>query len=289
MQRVLILGATGLLGSALYDVLRHRYSLTLAMRDVGNIALLEHAYGGTNAHDTIAFDANYITDKSYYDAFLETVGAVDYVINAIGITARYAEKNPASAFLINGDLPHVLANTFGPRLIHIATNGVYDGTKGPYAESSPQSPIGVYAESKSRGEPKTCLTLRTSIIGRELEGNTSFLEWFLQQKEKSIKGYRGHLWNGITAREFANVCDRIMSHAVPAPMTGIYHIFSTTLSKYDMLLAFRDQYNIDCEIVPDDSQVLDQTLATVHQLNHDLHIPSFTEMLTDLHASPFVR
>lgn len=287
MQRVLILGATGLLGSALYDVLRHRYALILSMRDVRKLALLEHAYGGTAIHQAVEFDAKRSNDASYYDAFLETAGSVDYVINAIGITARYAVKDPASAFLINGDLPHILANTFGATLIHIASNGVYDGKNGPYDETSPQSPIGVYAESKSRGEPKTCLTLRTSIIGRELETRTSFLEWFLQQKDKSIKGYRDHRWNGITAREYARICDRIMSQAVHVPSTGIYHIFSTTLSKYDMLLAFRDQYNIDCEIVADDSQTLNQTLSTVYQLNSDLHIPPFMEMLTELRVAPF--
>lgn len=287
MRRVLILGATGLLGSALYDVLRHRYALTLAMRDVHKLVLLEQVYGGTTTHRTVEFDAKRSRDASYYKAFLNTVGPVDYVINAIGITERRAEKDPDMAFLINGELPHILAETFGTRLIHIATNGVYDGKNGPYDETSQKSPIGVYAESKSHGEPSTCLTLRTSIIGRELETGTSLLEWFLRQKGAGITGYRGHLWNGITAREFAKICDRIMSNSAQFPHAGIYHLFSTTITKYDMLLAFRDLYNVDCKIIPDNSVAVNRTLSTVYRLNDELNIPPFLEMLTHLRKTPF--
>lgn len=287
MKRVLILGATGMLGSALYDVLRHHYALTLAVRDLRKLDLLERAYGGTSTHHAVEFDASRSRDAAYFKNLLADVGSVEYVINAIGITARHAEQDPETAFFINGEFPHILADTYGSKMIHIATNGVYDGNNGSYDESSPKSPCGIYAESKSRGEPSTCLTLRTSIIGRELEGKTSLLEWFLEQSGKRITGYRRHLWNGITTREFAHVCNRIMSNPARFPRTGIFHIFSTTVTKYDMLLAFREKFRVDCEIIPDDAHILDQTLATIHSLNADLEIPSFEKMLSELCEAPF--
>ena len=285
MKKVLILGATGMLGSALYDVLQHTHSLTLAVRNKEKINLLEEKCGGTKKHRVIEIDALQCSEKDYYARFLRDVGTVDYVINGIGVAAPFAQNNPEHAYFINGELPHILAATFGPSMIHIATNGVYDGKKGQYDETSPKSPVGVYAESKSRGEPTTCLTLRTSIIGRELEGATSLLEWFLHQNSASVTGYRKHLWNGITAREFARVCDRIMSDPLRFPTAGIYHIFSTTVSKYDMLVAFRDLFEVNCEVVPDDTNARDQTLATIHRLNDDLNMPSFVEMMRDLHDS----
>jgi len=282
MKKVVTLGATGMLGSALYDVLQHRYALTLVVRDTRKLELLERAYGGVAAHSALEIDASRFGEPGYYANFLANIGDVDYIVNAIGITASLAEKNPEQTYFINGELPHILAETFGPKMIHIATDGVYDGKEGPYDETSEKSPIGIYAESKSRGEPISCLTLRTSIIGRELEGKTGLLEWFLRQGGKSVTGYRKHLWNGITAKEFAHICDRIMSDPDRFPHQGIRHVFSTTVSKYDMLIAFREKYEIDCEIVPDDTTALDRTLSTIYSMNTDLAIPSFTEMLAKL-------
>ena len=282
MKKVAILGATGMLGSALYDVLRHQYTLTLVVRNTQKLNLLESTYGGVAAHRALEIDATRFGDPEYYADFLASVGDVDYIVNAIGITASLAEKDPPKTYFINGELPHILAGTFGPKMIHIATDGVYDGKEGPYDETSEKSPAGIYAESKSRGEPVSCLTLRTSIIGRELEGATSLLEWFLRQDGKSIAGYRKHLWNGITAKEFAHVCDRIMSNPGRFPRQGIRHVFSETVSKYDMLMAFREKFKVDCEIVPDDTKTLNRTLSTVYSMNTDLAIPSFTGMLAQL-------
>ena len=282
MRKVLILGTTGMLGSALYDVLHDRYALTLAVRDMRKLELLERAYGGTAVHRSIEFDAMRCSNSDYYADFLSRVGAVEYVVNAIGITASLAEKDPAQTYFINGELPHILATTFGSKMIHIATDGVYDGKKGAYDETAHKSPIGIYAESKSRGEPTNCLTLRTSIIGRELEGKTGLLEWFLQQEGMGIKGFRKHLWNGVTTREFARVCDHIMSEPGRFPRSGLYHIFSTTISKYDMLVAFREKFKVECEIIPDDTSTCNRTLSTIHSFNADLAIPSFEKMLATL-------
>jgi len=285
MKKVLILGATGMLGSAVYDVLKDRYSLVLTVREKNKIALLEKAYGDTKKHRVIEFDAAKVKgDPNYYADFLGEVGDVDYVINAIGVTVPFAQKDPDLTFFINGKLPHILADTFGAKLIHIATDAVFDGVKDfPYDENSPKHPAGIYAESKSLGEPANCLTLRTSIIGRELEGKAGLLEWFLGQHGTTVKGFVNHLWNGITAREFGVICDRLMSAPEKFPRTGLYHIFSTTVSKYDMLLVFREKWRIDCEIVPEKSSAVNRTLATIHDLNAKLEIPSFEEMLAELH------
>ena len=280
MKKVLLLGATGMLGSAVYGALKDKYDLTLTVRSKEKIALLESAYGDTDKHRVIEFDA--CNDEKYLDEFFEAVKDVDFAINAIGITQPFAALDTALTYFINGDLPHLLAKTFGPRLIHIATDGVYNGKRGPYDERSPKSPVGIYAESKSRGEPANCLTLRTSIIGRELEGYTSLVEWFLQQEGKTIKGFAEHYWNGITAKEFGNVCDCIMSHPEKYPSTGIYHIFSNTVSKYDMLCAFKEKFDVRCTIVPEHEHTCNRTLSTIYDFNKKLSIPSFKEMLAGL-------
>ncbi len=292
IKKVLILGASGMLGSAVYDVLKEKYKLVLTFRDLKEKELLEAKYGGTGNHQSEELDLKFVyqdyLDKKgdpgeYFNSFLERAGEIDFVINAIGITIPFSLKDPASTFFINSAFPFILSNVFGSHLIHITTDCVFNGREGaPYNEDSPKTPYDIYGFSKALGEPTNCLTLRTSIVGRELQGFTSLLEWFLQQKGKTVDGFTQHFWNGITTREFGKICDKIMEHRGHYPESGIYHIFSTTLSKYDMLIKFQKKYSIDCEIIPDDSNEADRTLSTIYPLCSQLDIPSFDEMLENL-------
>jgi dTDP-4-dehydrorhamnose reductase len=290
MKRVLLLGATGMLGSAVYDVLKDRYELLLAVRNPEKVGLLERAHGGTGQHTVVPFEASavyqdYVAKRGhpgpYFCDFLRRAGDVDHVINTIGVTIPFSMHDPASTFFVNGALPHLLARAFGERLIHITTDCVYSGRVGfPYDETSPKTPADIYGLSKALGEPAECLTIRTSIIGRELNGFTGLLEWFLRQEGKVVSGYTEHYWNGVTTHEFGELCHRIMQS--PSGRRGVYHVFSTVVSKYQMLVAFQRRYGIRCTIVPENEKKLNRTLTTVKELNGMLRVPSFEEMVDAL-------
>jgi len=281
-----------MLGSAVYGVLNRKYDLILGIRNLDRAALLEKAYGGTSKHKILPFDAalmyqDYVAKKGfpgeYMTQFLRRVGAADHVINAIGVTIPFALREPAVTFFVNGALPHILVQHFGEKLIHITTDCVYNGKVGfPYDENSPKSPVDVYGLSKSLGESTNCLTIRTSIIGRELDGFTGLLEWFLQQKGKTITGFADHYWNGITTQQFGKLCDQIMESPNTFPSRGVYHVFSTAVSKYEMLLAFQRKYSIPCTIKVDKENQLNRTITTVKELNRMLKVPSFAEMVDAL-------
>jgi dTDP-4-dehydrorhamnose reductase len=292
MKRVLLLGATGMLGSAVYGVLQDKYKLTLAVRNPNKIELLERVYGGTAAHRIVAFDAaatyqDFASKRGFpcntLTRLVNEIGQIDHVINAIGVTIPFALREPVLTFFVNGSLPHLLAEVFGEKLIHITTDCVYSGSEGyPYDETSAKSPIDVYGLSKSLGEPANCLTIRTSIVGRELEGFTGLLEWFLRQGGKTITGFSGHYWNGVTTQQFGDICHQLMSSPETYPRRGLFHVFSTTVSKYEMLQAFKHKYGLDCTIVPDHKQKLNRSLTTVKELNGILKVPSFSDMLAAL-------
>jgi dTDP-4-dehydrorhamnose reductase len=294
MKRVLLLGATGMLGSAVYGVLNRKYDLILGVRNTDKLTLLEKAYGGTARHTILPFDAgliyqDYVTRKGapgeYLTEFLRRAGEVEHVINAIGVTIPFSMREPALTFFINGALPHILAQRFGEKLIHITTDCVYDGKQGfPYDENSLKSPIDVYGLSKSLGEPACCLTIRTSIIGRELDGMTGLLEWFLQQEGKTITGFAEHYWNGITTQQFGKLCDQIMESPDSFPRRGVYHVFSTVVSKYEMLVAFQRKYGLRCTLKPDKENKLNRSMASVKELNQLLRVPCFSEMLEALES-----
>jgi dTDP-4-dehydrorhamnose reductase len=291
-KKVLLLGATGMLGSAVYDVLKDKYQLVLTVRNRKKLELLETAYGGTSQHSVIDFDAeklyqDFLNKKGYRSAcltsFLETVGEIHYAINAIGITIPFSLRDPARTFFINGAFPHVLASVLGGKLVHITTDCVFNGKEGyPYKENSPTTPVDLYGLSKSLGEPTSCLTLRTSIIGRELDGHTGLLDWFLQQSGKTITGFGGHLWNGITTKQFGKICDQIMQDPGAFPTTGKYHVFSNSVSKYDMLLAFERKYHVGAAIHKDTENKLNRTLDTIYDFNSRVDLPSFEDMVNDL-------
>ena len=121
-----------MLGSAVYESLKDTYDMILTLREAKKAELLDKACGGVGKHRLIRFDAALMQrNTNYFETFLNEVGNVDYVINAIGITQLHAEQNPPLTFFVNRDLPNILSKTFGSHLIHIATDGVYNGKRGP--------------------------------------------------------------------------------------------------------------------------------------------------------------
>lgn len=293
-KTILLLGADGMLGSMVYNVLKDNHSLILSLRDEKGVLALESAYGGTAHHKIYPFDFSLLYDdyvKGFkskaqspsFKKFLDDVGPVDAAINCAGLIKPTSMINPTLTFFVNSALPHMLSAVFKEKMIHITTDCVYNGLEGfPYNENSPFTPPDLYGLSKFLGEPKDCLTLRTSIIGPEIAGFYSLVDWFKKQSGQTVKGFTQHFWNGVTTREFGNICKKIIENRNQYPKNGLFHVFSNMVSKYDMLLKFKEKYTIDCTIIPDDSAGVNRTLSTLYPLCAQLNIPSFDQMLLEL-------
>src|SRR5690606_15980310 len=148
------------------------------------------------------------------------------VINCVGLVKQMADaKNVMAAVPINTLLPHRLARlaqASGARLIHVSTDCVFSGEKGNYLESDRADASDVYGLSKYLGEVggENAVTLRTSIIGHELRGGLSLLEWFLAQ-QGSVKGFTRAVFSGFPTVELARI---VRDHVLPQPeLTGLYH------------------------------------------------------------------
>ena len=292
MKRVLLLGATGMLGNGVYKVLKDKYKLILAVRNPKKLELLERAHGDIKNHEVVNFDASKVFEdfknkkghsgEDYLTTFARKIGAVDYAVNALGITVPGSAADPLYAFFINGALPHLFANIYGAKFINVTTDCAFNGREGKYDENSPKSPVDIYGLSKIKGEPANALNIRTSLIGRELESATGLLEWFLSQGGKKINGYANQIWSGITTVQYGKVLDQIMSRPENFPKTGTYHIFGEAISKYEMLKKLQKKYALDCEIIPVTEPRVNRSLSTIHDFNAKLAIPSFDEMLKEL-------
>jgi dTDP-4-dehydrorhamnose reductase len=126
----------------------------------------------------------------------------EVVINCVGVIKQLpTSKDVVKTLSINSIFPHQLASLSekaGFRLITISTDCVFAGSKGNYTENDPADALDLYGRSKQLGEVvgARCLTLRTSIIGREIGTSHSLIEWFLSQTG-TVNGYVNAIYSGF--------------------------------------------------------------------------------------------
>lgn len=111
-----------------------------------------------------------ITNETHLRQMLTHVSP-SLVINAAAYTdVDGAEKESGMAYAVNKNGPAYIARYCADHdlpLIHMSTDYVFDGTKsGPYHESDPIAPLGVYGLSKAQGEDVIRTTLKKHLIVR---------------------------------------------------------------------------------------------------------------------------
>jgi len=293
-SKVAILGVTGMIGNSLYAVLKDRCDLVLVYRSAEKLKLLDQKYGDVDQCIKYQIDLS-LAYQEYVKGFygqlhcltikglLNQLASCDFIINALGIIKPYCDSDPGLAFFVNGAFPHVLAETFGSKLIQITTDCVFNGSNGaPYDESAPKLSPDIYGLSKALGEPLDALVIRCSTIGSELIGDRGLLAWLISQSGKEINGYTNHWWNGITSIELGKICLKIIQRKI-SPNPGVYHIFSDDIIKHDLLVQLNQRFNLNCQINPVEAPIaVDRRLRTIKNLNQQLQIPSLDKMISEL-------
>jgi dTDP-4-dehydrorhamnose reductase len=260
-MQILILGGAGMLGHKLFQHLRASHPDTactirgsLATSPYARVELFQH---GGMLENIDASDAHAIHN-------LLSKEKPRVVINCVGIVKqRAAAKQPIPSIDINALLPHRLAEScrrIGARLIHFSTDCVFSGRRGSYTEDDPSDAEDLYGRTKYLGEIScgTALTLRTSIIGRELAHNESLLEWFLANDHKSVRGFTRAIYSGVTTKYLARVVETLIDDH--PHLSGLYQVASEPISKFDLLRLLRDAYRLDIEITPDSSLFCDRSM-----------------------------
>ena len=284
-MELLLLGATGMLGHKLLQILSGQFSVVGTIR--GDVAKhLNHPIlkpdllkGHVNADNISTVEKTIIECKP------------DVVINCIGIVKQLpAAHDPLSSIAINALFPHQLAQICrkrGARLIHISTDCVFSGKKGNYKENDFADADDLYGRTKYLGEVdyENALTLRTSIIGRELSTNHGLIEWFLSQEGRTVSGYTNAIFSGLTTNALSDVIATVITD-YPG-MRGVWHIASEPISKYELLKLVKTIYNLDIEIQPENSVVIDRSLnGSKLRENTSIIIPSWQTMIEQMHRDP---
>ena len=282
-MRILVLGASGMLGNAMIRVLSEKEECEVfgTVRSSG----IKRFFSPQVVGRLVAG-----VDVENHDALVKLFAQVrpDVVVNCIGVVKQLADaEDPLVAIPVNALLPHRLARLcglVGARLLHMSTDCVFSGKKGGYRESDASDAEDLYGKSKFLGEahyPHT-ITLRTSIIGHELQGAHSLIGWFLSQ-ERECKGFAKAIYSGLPTAVLSQLVRDVI---IPRPdLSGLYHVASRPISKYDLLCLVAKIYRKPIQIIPDDSLVIDRSLNADRFRDATGYVaPEWPELIRVMHS-----
>jgi len=256
MKKVLVLGATGLIG----------HQVCLRLMEQPDYELVHMA------HQRKLNDATILLDARDERAFEEKIVEIrpDVIVNCMGILIAEANQHPEHAIFLNAYMPHRLksiADAMDAKLIHISTDCVFSGKKGGYLETDIRDADDIYGRAKGLGEVSDVphLTLRTSVVGPELKEGEELFHWFMRQ-EGCIRGFTRAWWSGVTTLELA----RVVQWAIEQDIQGLYHVTNgQPINKYDLLMLFKKYTGKDIAIDAIDGRVTNKSLLDTRQLLAD--------------------
>ena len=247
-----------MLGHKLWQIFSTRFETHVTVRHGFD------AYAGYELFERQKTVENVAPDN--FDSVVRAVAVTrpDVVVNCIGIVKQLPSASEAlTSISVNALFPHRLAqlcHAGGTRLIHISTDCVFSGRKGNYVESDVSDAEDLYGRTKFLGEVSYdgSLTLRTSIIGRELETSHGLLEWFLAQSGRTVRGYRRAIFSGFTTEALGHIiAELITTHT---DTEGVWHVASDPISKFDLLSLLNGAFRLNVQIEPDDAVMCDRSL-----------------------------
>jgi dTDP-4-dehydrorhamnose reductase len=257
-MKILIIGGGGMLGHKLTQIFSGKFETFVTLRS----SLEEYEY-------LKIFDktTNYTgVDVENIQLIGKIVSEIkpDVIINAVGIIKQLpSAKNVIKTLTINSIFPHQLAEIAGKnraRLICISTDCVFSGRKGSYSETDVADAEDLYGKSKNLGEvsEENCLTVRTSIIGREIGTKHSLLEWFLSNEGGKVKGFKNAVFSGFPTIIAAEILADVIENQ--KHLSGLYHVSSEPINKFDLLNLIKKEYGANIEIEEDENFAIDRSL-----------------------------
>ena len=281
-MRVLIIGASGMLGFALHRVLH----------DAGHEVL-----GSVRAPQAPqargCADLRYETgvDVERFEEVRRCVGThgAEFVVNATGVKSTGAAAGQRRRlFAVNAVFPRklgALARQLGVRVVQFSSDGVFSGTRGGYLETDPPDAEDDYGLSKLLGEPDEveALVIRTSLLGRGIVPNDSLVDWFLARREP-VRGYRRSIFSGLPVDEIARI---FAGHVLPRldALHGVYHVSAQPISKLDLLQLLKAEWGLAVAVEPVDGPALDRSLDSARFRRATGYEPApWPELLARMHA-----
>jgi dTDP-4-dehydrorhamnose reductase len=246
-MKIIVMGASGMLGHLLYSELKKNHETWGTVRD-------------KKWHPDL-LDGYDVYDLEKIEKLI-SLKKPDYVINCIGIIKQLkASEDKIISLEVNSLWPHKLAaicERQNSKMIHFSTDCVFAGTKGNYLDSDFADARDTYGLTKYMGEvdyPHT-LTLRTSIIGHELNSKLSLVDWFLSQQNE-CKGFSKAIFSGFPTIVMARFLENYIFNNF---ISGIYNFSSEPINKFELLQLVAREYKKNIKINPSEELIIDRSL-----------------------------
>ena len=268
MKKILILGATGLIGHQVF----------LRLNANKNFVLSSFARQRKISDDTVLLDAR---NEHFLEKVIVDINP-DVIVNCMGVLIAEANRDPENAIFLNAYIPQHLkniANTLDAKLVHVSTDCVFSGKKGSYTEDDIRDADDTYGRTKALGEVTESphVTLRTSVVGPEIKEGEELFHWFMSQ-EGRIKGFTKSYWSGVTTLELAKAVEWVIEKDIQ----GLYHITNgIPINKYELLMLFKKYTNKEIEIESVEGKVTDKSFLDTRK-EIDYAIPSYGKMISEM-------
>ena len=282
-KKVLVLGVTEMLNHTIFRSFSARQDIEV-FGAVRNTAQLP-GWLAELGKNRISFGI----DADNYETLLRLLDIVrpEVVINCIGVIKQLlAAQDPLTIININALFPHRLAlacRLVNAWVIQISTDCVFSGKKGQYTEEEDSDATDLYGRTKYLGELNYshCVTLRTSIIGHELRGRKSLVDWFLGETDR-VRGYARAIYSGLPTVELARV---IAEFVLPnSGLSGLYHVSSRPISKCELLGMVSRVYGKGISIQRDEDFTIDRSLNSGRFLRETgYESPSWEALVQRMH------
>lgn len=284
MTRVLILGGGGMLGHKVWQAALSRFVTKATVRSSARF-FVERGYPA----DSVLPHVDVSDSTALVRAF--SAARPDVVVNCIGVVKQLAAaKDPLLSLSLNSLLPHQLTDlcaAVGARLIHISTDCVFSGQKGMYRENDFADAHDLYGRTKLLGEVDRpgSLTLRTSIIGRELTTSNGLVEWFLSKRGTMVQGYEKAIFSGLTTNVLSTLILDLIEHR--PDLSGLYQVAAEPINKYKLLQLLDQAYDTGTGLDRDGSVMIDRSLdGSRFREATSFQAPSWPDMIAAMAADP---
>jgi dTDP-4-dehydrorhamnose reductase len=277
-MKVLILGADGMIGHKMAQIFSiNNFNLFLNSRS--NPYFFQKSFPKSTIY-------NFDFLKQNIEELLQKC-TPDFIINAAGITIRRGADNNLDTKSLNSFLPQKIdswCKTYGKKQILFSTDCVFSGKKGNYNDLDTPDASDNYGRSKGNGEINSIntLTIRSSMIGREVYNKTELLEWVISNKKNTIKGFDGVIYSGVTTLWMSSLMIEIVKNY--QDLSGIYNISSSPISKFNLIKKINHYFKLHINLVKDSSYSSNKSLNSDRFFSKTkLKKPDWDDMLLNLY------
>ncbi|MGH9729324.1 MAG: SDR family oxidoreductase [Candidatus Acidiferrales bacterium] len=245
MAKLLITGATGLLGSNLIRPAAESYEV------IGWARSLAEMPPGC-AMDRVELTNAEITMRLLCER------RPDVIVHCAAMTdVERCEREPGGARAINAEATRTLAQwcaQHGAQFVFISTDSVFDGRRGHYGEDDRPAPVNEYARTKLAAEEAVmdcvpdALILRTNFHGRNCKQKLSLGEWMLEKlaRRERLPAFADVRFNPLVASHLG----RIILELIARGARGVFHAAARNeCSKYEFALLIAEIVGLDAELV----------------------------------------